>query len=643
MTHGLWEQIGKHQEAFGGLLAWGDTRFNLTRGGESRFADGLYVSGDFFRVLGVDPIVGRTFAAQDDTPGCPFGAVVSHAFWQRELGGDPNVLGRRLSLDGHPVAIVGVTPASFLALEVGDRYDVAVPLCAEPLFAPDGKSQTSTAHAWWLSMMGRPRPGWTVPRIQAHLRALSPVIMQATLPAIYGSEARKKYLANQIEVRPAAGGISDLRDRYGPALWLMLATSAFVLLIACANIANLLLARGRVREREIAIRLAIGASRGRLVRQLLIESLLLAAAGTLAGILLARSLSRALVTFISNPADPLALELPVDWRLLGFAAGLALATCLLFGLLPALRATHLAPAGSLRGGGRTMSGGRERLSLRRTLVVGQVALSLMLLVGALLFSRSLRNLLTTDPGFQAEGIYAVELDLARADIPPERRPEVFRALHASLSALPGVQSAAQARFAPVERPVLEPGHRTRQRTRHQQRQDRDAQPGRARLLSHPGHPAARRAGVRPRRHAGGAPGGHRQRGARPGILRQGQRRRPHLPHGAGPRRAGGVVPDCRRGRRREVLRPAGGAGHPHRLPGERPGSGTETGGHLPAARAPAARRPGEDGDHRRHHGPSPHRDRARVAVRGRCTGPCGASASSPRCRAPSPCWRCCWR
>jgi putative ABC transport system permease protein len=449
LTHGQWEQLREQQQAFTGVLAWGKIRFNLAPGGESRFAKGLFVSGGFFGVLGIEPLFGRTFGAQEDTPGCSFGAVVSHGFWQRELGGDPGVLGRRLSLDGHSVPVIGVTPPSFHGLEVGNRYDVAVPLCAQWRFAEEQRNLMTMPDGWWLSVMGRLRPGWTLARLQEHLRALSPGIMAATLPPTYSPADRKKYLANELVAAEASGGVSELRQNYEPSLWLMLATSALVLLIACANLANLLLARARAREREIAIRLAIGASRGRLVRQLLVESLLLAAAGTLLGTVLACASSEALVGLISSAKDPEFLELPVDWRLLGFAAGLAGLTCLLFGLLPALRATQLAPAASLRSGGRTMTGGRERVSLRRTLVVAQVSLSLVLLVGSLLFARSLRNLLATEPGFRADGVFSVALDLSRSGIAPERRPAVFRELQAELSAVPGVHAAAQARLTPL--------------------------------------------------------------------------------------------------------------------------------------------------------------------------------------------------
>jgi putative ABC transport system permease protein len=448
-TYGQWEQIRERQQAFTGVLAWSATRFNLANGGEPRFIEGLYVSGDFFRVLGVKAALGRTFTAQDDSAACPAGAVVSNAFWQREFAGDRAVLGRTVSLDGHSVPVIGVTPPSFFGVEVGNRYDVAIPLCADRMMAEDQKGRIPVAAAWWLSLLGRLKPEWTAKRAAAHLHTLSPRIMQATLPAGYKPDLAKRYLKNQVGATEAGTGISGLRKQYERPLWLLMATAGSVLLIACANLANLLLARASARETEIAVRLAIGASRWRLIRQLLAESLLLAIAGAVLGAGLALGLSRALVAFISTGDNPVFIGLGLDWRVLGFTGALAVLTCLLFGLLPALRATVLSPVAAMRAGGRSLTAGRERFSLRRALVATQVALSLVLLVGALLFVRSLHNLLTTDPGFRSQGIMTVQVDFGKAQYPKERRLAVYRDLAERLGAIPGVVSAALVGFTPV--------------------------------------------------------------------------------------------------------------------------------------------------------------------------------------------------
>jgi predicted permease len=449
-TYAHWQQIRTQQQAFSGVFAWSAARFNLTTGGEARYAEGMYVSSEFFRHLGVSPIIGRTFGPEDDNEACAApGVVISYAFWQRELGGSDGVLGRKLNLDGPSFPVIGVTPPDFFGVEVGRRYDVAVPLCVDRLLSEDKKGRMPVAHAWWISIMGRLKPGWTLQRATAHLKALSPGIMKATLPPTYRAEGTKRYLANLLEATPGDTGVSGLRRAYERPLWLLMATTGLVLLIACANLANLLLARASTRDREVAVRLAIGASRGRLIRQFLAESLLLAVFGAALGGLLAQILSRGLVTFLTTSNSPVFVGLGVDLRVLGFTGALAAATCILFGLLPALRATRTAPSFALRSGGRSMTAGRERFSLRRSLVATQVALSLVLLVGALLFVRSLHNLVTTDAGFRTEGVLAVSLDLRPPQYSDERLFGVYRELQDRLSSRPGVRSAAQVLFTPV--------------------------------------------------------------------------------------------------------------------------------------------------------------------------------------------------
>ena len=449
-TYAQWEQVRDRQQAFSGLLAWSSTQFNLAAAGETRYAQGLFVSGDFFRVLGVQPLVGRTFTAEDDRVGCGSpGAVVSYPFWQRELGGDPNVLNRTVSLDGRPMPIIGVTPNGFFGVEVGHQFDVAVPLCADRFFFADGKGRIPEDTAWWISIIGRLKPGWTVERARAQLRVASPGIMQATLPTSYRPEDAKRYLADKLDVTQGATGVSDLRRQYESPLWLLLATTGLVLLIACANLANLLLARASVREREIAIRQAIGASRTRLIGQLMAESLLLSVMGTALGVVIGQAMSRGLVAFLSNPNDPVFVGLEPDLRVFAFTAAVAAGTCLLFGLLPALRATRIAPASAMRAGGRGLTAGRERFGLRRGLVIAQVAMTLVLLVGATLFVRSLQKLLAVEPGFRAEGITSINLGLRAAQYTKDRLPLVHRDLLDRIRATPGVVSAAQVMLMPI--------------------------------------------------------------------------------------------------------------------------------------------------------------------------------------------------
>src|ERR1044072_7459365 len=375
VTNPIWEQIREHQQAFSGIFAWGADSVNLAPGGEVRSARMLYVSGDFFHTLGVRPARGRLFTTTDDQRGCGEpGLVISHELWQREYGGEASVIGRKLTLGDHPFEIIGVTPAGFFGMEVGRSFDLALPICA--VARVRGNNNFLSGIMWWLTVTGRLKPGWSLEQANAEMRAISPGLFEASLPANYAPDSVKDYLGSELVAVPAGAGASRLREKYEQPLWLLLAIAGLVLLIACANLANLLLARASVREREIAVRQALGASRGRLVRQLLVESLLLAAVGAACGAWLAQALSRFLVAFLSTSADPVFLELTLDWRVFGFAAGLAVLTCLLFGLAPALRAPRMERGALMKSGGRGLTASRERFSLRRALVVAQVALSL---------------------------------------------------------------------------------------------------------------------------------------------------------------------------------------------------------------------------------------------------------------------------
>ena len=323
-TSNLWDSVRRQQQAFSGIIAWSAQAFNLAQGGKARYAEGLFVSGEFFNVLNAPAIVGRVFSARDDQPGCGSpGAVLGYSFWQSEFGGDPAVTDRSVRLDGRLFPVIGVTAPGFFGVEIGHRFDVAVPICADPFFFEPGKGRIPTPTGWWLSLMGRLKPGWTIERANAQLQAASPAIMRETLPPAYRADMAKGYLANKLTVTPGATGVSQLRRRYEDPLWILLATTGLVLLIACANLANLLLARASVREREIAVRQAMGASRGRLITQLLSESLLLALFGAALGAGLAVLLSRGLIAFLTTPDNRMFVglgstggcwALPPRWR-----------------------------------------------------------------------------------------------------------------------------------------------------------------------------------------------------------------------------------------------------------------------------------------------------------------------------------------
>ncbi len=449
LTNAIWRSLRENQQGFSGVFAWGPTTFNLALGGEARYAQALWVSGEFFDVLGVQPYAGRLFTSSDDHPGCgASGVVISHSFWQREFGGAPDVLGKTITLEGHSFDVIGITTAGFYGVEMGRNFDVAVLLCAEPVLRGE-YSQYDNPQGWWLTAMGRLKPGWTIARASAQLRAISPIVFKDALPAVYKVETAKDFLSNRLDAIPAGGGISELRENYESPLWLLLGLAGMVLLIACANLANLLLARASAREKEFGVRLAVGASRSRLVRQLLVESLLLSGVGAVCGIFLARELGQFLVSFLSTQQDPAFVDLGGDWHLLAFTIALAVLTCILFGLAPALRATSVSPGVVLKASGHGMTADRQRFGLRRALVVSQVALSLVLLVGALLFARSLRNLLVLDPGFRNTGILITSVDFTRLNIPAERRVEFARNLMEHIRAIPGLDSVTDAEIIPI--------------------------------------------------------------------------------------------------------------------------------------------------------------------------------------------------
>ena len=446
VTNPIWEQLRRDQTAFSGVLAWNQTVFNVTPGGLARRVRGLWVSGSFFDVLRVKPAAGRLLTDADDQPGCSPRAVVSYRYWQHEMGARP-VVGTTIPLDGHPVEIVGVTAAGFTGVEIGRTFDVAVPICADPVLSNESRLNAGTI--WWLTVMGRLKPGSTFDQASAHLVTISPALFQSTLPAGYPADNVQHYLGFRLEAIPGAAGLSGLREDYSDPLTLLLGIAAVVLVIACVNLANLMLARASARQREFAVRLGLGASRGRVIRQLLVESLLLAAIGAACGSVLAGFLSSSLVAFLDPDQQAVFLDLRTDWRVLGFTVLVAMLTCVLFGVAPALRATKVSASSVLRATSRGLTASRERFALRRGLVILQVALSFSLLVGALLFARTLQNLLTVDPGFTQQGVVIAQLDLRPMRTPMAARHEARARILEKVRGIAGIESAAEVAIVPI--------------------------------------------------------------------------------------------------------------------------------------------------------------------------------------------------
>ena len=449
MTNPQWEALRARQEAFSGAFAWADDEFNLAPAGEVRLAPGLWVSGEFFPVLGLAPAAGRLFTPADDRRGCGLpGAVVSYDYWQRELQGDPRAIGSAITVESRTVDVIGVAPRGFTGVQVGQAFDVALPICARKAIYPDSKILDSGTD-WWLTVMGRLRPGWTLARADAHVRTLSAEIFKTTLPSDYPAVSVKDYLGSRFQASSAVTGRSYLREQYSSPLVLLLAMTALVLLIACANLTNLMLARGSVRARELSLRLALGASRARLVSQLLSESLVIVAVSAVAGLAVAQGVSAGLVRLIGASRRPIVLGLDPDWRVAGFMLATSATTCLLLGLVPALRATRRAPGDALKAGTRTTTADPGGLSLRRILVVAQVAVSLVLVVGALLFARSFQNLLSEPLGFEARNVLVLGADLPPPAPSPEATAALRRDLRAGLRAIPGVLAVAETTVVPL--------------------------------------------------------------------------------------------------------------------------------------------------------------------------------------------------
>jgi putative ABC transport system permease protein len=445
LTYPLFLQIRDHQQAFSGVLAWssGGQTFLVGEGAQAHRVPGLLVSGNFFRTLRLSPAAGRLLTPEDDRPGCAApGVVLSYGFWQTEFGGQSSAMGRRLTVEGHPHEIIGVAPVNFSGLEVGRNFDFALPICAQSNVLPAWEASPLRTDVYWLSILGRLKPGWSVAQASQHLQAISPPLMEATLPVGYAADSVERYRERSLEALPGGNGISPLRSQYDAALWLLLGITALVLLIACSNLANLMLARATARQREFAVRVALGAPRMRLVRQALCESLLLAAAGSALGLALSRLLSGAVARFLSTENNPLVLDLSMDARVLSFTAAVTIAACILFGVMPALRASRAEPMAAMKTGSRGLTADRERFSFQRVLVVLQIAVSLMLLVGAVLFVRSFRNLMTLDPGFRERGILVAWFDLSHPPLGYGASKRLERDILAEVRTLPHVESAA---------------------------------------------------------------------------------------------------------------------------------------------------------------------------------------------------------
>src|SRR5688572_675448 len=447
LSNPLWERVRDTQTTFEGVLAWANTDLRVGRDGGRRTVRGLFVSGSFFHVLGVQPAHGRVFVAADDRPGCgPDAAVVSDGFWRRELGADAAVIGRTITVNDRPLEIVGVTPAGFAGVEVGRAYDVAVPICTQAVLGREVGWLTDHS-TWWLTVMGRMRQGQTLAAVNAELRTVSPALFEATMPPDASPDEAGDYRSLALRAVTGRAGVSATRTAFGDPLVVLLLIAALLLLLVCTNLASLVLSRAAARQPEFAVRMAIGASAGDVVRQVALENVFVALGGALVGLAVCTVFSRLLLGMLG---PDLAIDVRLDASVVGFvllSAGLA---CLVFGVMPAWRAARsaagvIAGVGSARGTAATASGSK----VRQGLVTLQVAVSLVLVSGAFLFGGTLRHLLAVDSGFRHEGVTVARVEFADAGAPPPVRALQRRTVLERIRRTPGVLAAAAARHVPL--------------------------------------------------------------------------------------------------------------------------------------------------------------------------------------------------
>jgi predicted permease len=444
----VWEEI-RRRDLFAGDFAWAWNQFNTANGGPAEFVDGLFVSGRFFDVLGVAPYAGRLLTEADDRDGAPSGpvTVISHRFWQQRFGGAPDAIGRSITLERRPYTIVGVMPPSFSGVNIGLPFDVAVPVSQNPQIRMPFSGPRFT-------VMARLKAGQTAEAAMAALRAAQPEIRLATMPAYQRAEDRERYLRAPMTVTPAPAGTSVLKGRYERPLWALLAVVGVVLLIACANIATLLMARAMTRRHELGVRLAIGASRIRLARLMLVESAMLAAAGTALGLALAHSIAPLLVRQLSTQAYTIFLDLSFNARVFGFTSAIACATVLLFGIAPAWKAMRAEPLEALRR--ERGSAGDGRFGFGNVMLAGQVALSVLLVAAAGLFLRSYAALAGRDVGFERDRVLVVGVNAGSSATRQEGRPALFERVREAVSSVPGVAGAGVSLAMPAGNVVFTP-------------------------------------------------------------------------------------------------------------------------------------------------------------------------------------------
>ncbi len=455
ISHPMFRDFQAHNEVFSGMFCRFPIPVSLTFGGQSERVNSELVSGTYFSVLGVNTILGRAFTPEDDrTPlGHPL-VMLTYDYWRQRFGGDPGIVGKNLIVNGHNMTVVGVAQPGFDGVELGYSTKIFIPIMEQEWILVGNPKMLTNRRSRWVNAFGRLKPGVSTVLAKASLQPFMHSMLEMEVKEAAFAHAstydREQFLKCWMDVLPGSQGRSYTRRELSTPLWVLMATTGVVLLIACANLANLLLARATGRQKEIAVRLAIGASRGRIVSQLLTETLSLSALGGFVGLAIAFWADNALMR-IYLPADSTDLNISTlpDLRILVFTLGVTILTGILFGLVPALQTTRPDVGRVLKDeAGAVLGGGHA--GLRKTLVVAQVALSLLLLIGAGLFLRSLKNLSNLGPGFPVERLVGFNIDPSLGGYTPERCKIYYQQLTNALGAIPGVQSVALASMRILE-------------------------------------------------------------------------------------------------------------------------------------------------------------------------------------------------
>lgn len=434
--------LADRKDIFSGACGFSGASFNIGPRASLHPVSGAYVTGDYYQTLGLNPESGRLLTRADDQPGATLVAVLSDGYWQRQYSRNPGVIGQTIRVNGVPVTVAGVSPSGFTGANVGAVADITLPVAALARIAPEEAVLLGPGN-FWLRILARPRSGVSTAQIQAHLAAAWPSIAESTVSHGWPASRRKEITDSTPELVPGGTGYTYLREMFQKPLVVLLGVSLLVLLIACANVASLLLARATARSHEISIRLSIGASRPRLVRQLFTESVLLSLTGAAAGVVLAWPVSRFLLSILSggeNSQFPIVFDLSPNGHVFAFAGATAVFTAVLFGLAPAFRTTSIKDASHTT---------RYRSRALSALVSGQVALSLTLLIGAGLFVRTLQNLMNVDPGFRREGVLLVDVDGRTEGYQEARLTAFYQDLLQRVRRIPGVVSVSLSGHTPL--------------------------------------------------------------------------------------------------------------------------------------------------------------------------------------------------